>query len=94
MIKIFILTDDIEGWTAKLESEFTTSKIVKRRNEVFIQTEIFRFCIKKYFSESMRGYAFSCAILDKPIDYRLECDVLMPCVKCSLIKTKNCDPSY
>lgn len=94
MIKIFILTDDIEGWTAKLENEFTASKIVKHRNEAFIQTEIFYFHIKKYFSDSMRGYAFSCAIIDKPIDYELERNVLRPCVKRSIITTKDCYLSY
>ena len=47
MIKVLILTDDIEGWTTKLEKELKAPKILKYKNQVIIQTELFYFHIQR-----------------------------------------------
>lgn len=91
MIKILILTDNIDEWVDKLSKELSaaTMKIVRRKDMTIIQTEIFRFQIQNKFLESVRGNAFSCTILDNEIDERIEFNVIAPCLKGSIIRTEN-----
>ncbi len=89
MIKILILTDNIDEWVDKLVKELPAATIIRQKSMTIIQTETFRFQIQKSLFESMRGYALSCVILDNKIDDDVEFDMIIPSLKGSIIRTKN-----
>lgn len=89
VIKILILTEDRDTWVQKITSELRSCTCRKMRNTYQIQSELFYFEIRSYYSKNSRGERWSCAILDKYIPHELEVCVLCPCVKSSIIRTKN-----
>lgn len=74
MIKILILTEDRDTWVQKITSELRSCTCRKMLNP---------------YSENCKGECWSCVILDQYIPHELEVCVLRPCVKNSIIRTKN-----
>lgn len=89
MIKILILTKDINSWLRKISANVKIVQIKKENSVYIINSEFFYFVIKSSFSENSRGESYSCAILDMEIDNRLKCEIIEPTVKCPIIKTEN-----
>lgn len=61
----------------------------KMLNPYQIQSGLFFFEIRSHYSENCKGECWSCVILDQYIPHELEVCVLRPCVKSSIIRTKN-----
>ena len=91
MIKILVLTEDFDAWLQKITSELRGYSIRENRalNTYKIQSDLFYFEIRSFYSANFRGENWSCAILDKYIPHELEVCVLRPCVKQAVIRTKN-----
>lgn len=89
MIKILILTENIEQWLQKLASELNHYRCNRNRDVIIVKCDTLTFEIRKSFPINMRGSCYSCAVLDKGIDAKMEYEALMPCVKASIIKTRN-----
>lgn len=89
MIKILIITDNVEQWVQKLTGQLSHYKCDKNRDSIMIRCDLFSFEVRKSFPMNMRGSCYSCAVLDKGIDPRIEYETLMPTVKASIIKTRN-----
>ena len=83
MIKILILTEDRDTWVQKITSELRSYTCRQ------IQSGLFFFEIRSHYSENCKGECWSCVILDQYIPHELEVCVLRPCVKNSIIRTKN-----
>ncbi len=89
VIKILILTEDRDTWVQKITSELHSCTCRKMLNTYQIQSGLFFFEIRSHYSENCRGQCWSCVILDQYIPHELEVCVLHPCVKNSIIRTKN-----
>ncbi len=89
MIEILILTEDRDTWVQKITSELRSCTCRKMRNTYQIQSGLFFFEIRSHYSENCKGECWSCVILDQYIPHELEVCVLRPCVKSSIIRTKN-----
>lgn len=89
MIKILVLTNNCDTWISKIGSELHSCSCRRMRNTCQIQSPLFFFEIRPYYLENSKGECWSCVILDKYISHELEVCVLRPCVKNSIIRTKN-----
>lgn len=89
MIEILILTEDRDTWVQKITSELRSYTCCKMLNTYQIQSGLFFFEIRSHYSENCKGKCWSCVILDQYIPHELEVCVLRPCVKNSIIRTKN-----
>ena len=90
MMNILILTDNEQGWIARLQRSFAIDCIVtKRRDTTIITSGMFKVEIRDRFPEASKGKCFSCAILDKYIDRQTEDSLIRPCVKTFLQKTQD-----
>ena len=89
MIKILILTEDRDTWVKKITAELCSYTCRKMLNMYQIQSGLFFFEIQSHYSDNCKGQCWSCVVLDRYIPYELEVCVLRPCVKNSIIRTKN-----
>ena len=89
VIKILILTEDRDTWVQKITSELRRCNCRKMLKPYQIQSGLFFFEIRSHYSENCKGECWSCVILDQYIPHELEVCVLRPCVKNSIIRTKN-----
>lgn len=89
MIHILILTNDIDEWLFRITKEIHHCRCDRLRDSMRVTSELFVFEIRSSFLISARGLCYSCAILDKELDRKIECENLQPCVKASVITTNK-----
>lgn len=88
MIKILVITENITEWAAKFTNcmEFEVRRCTSL--DVHLKNQIFVIHIQNA-TEFMRGHKWNTIILDKPIDKRIEREVLLPQLNWNIIKTNN-----
>lgn len=81
-VKILIFTDDFQKWIEKIDSmmkvDYTRGVSWIKKDEAMLRNEFFQVQLKKCISENCRGIAPGVIIVDKEIDYRIECEVIRP----------------
>ena len=69
MIKILIISDDLEYWCDKITSEIKEYRLEKRKGLIIIYSDMFIFEILDYIDVKYPlGKKYSCCILDKYIE--------------------------
>lgn len=86
LIKILIISDDIEKWL----SFFRGYHIVTTKNDITIQGNWFYIRLRNKISDNIRGERFDKIIVDKTIPDEVISTVIAPMVKVSkIIYTKD-----
>ncbi|MDO4966768.1 MAG: hypothetical protein Q4E51_08690 [Lachnospiraceae bacterium] len=82
IVRVLIFTDDINGWFDKIDKvlkiDYTRGVSWIRKDEAMLRNELFQVHLKRVINENCRGMAPSVIIVDKPIDYRIELEVIKP----------------
>lgn len=82
IVKVLIFTDQIEKWIEKLDKvlkiNYTRGISWVRKDEAMLRNELFQIHLKRVINENCRGMDPSVIIVDKPIDYRIEWEVIKP----------------
>ena len=81
MIKILILTDDLQKWYRFILIMMQIDTTILRERYIEMRNKMFAFHIRKDFPESMRGAAFAHVIEDKEIDVEDFCHLILPTIK-------------
>ena len=89
MIKILIITENITEWAAKFTNCMELEVYRRTSCDVYLKNQIFVIYIQSFTTEFMRGYKWNTIILDKPIDRRIEREILLPQLNWNIIKTNN-----
>lgn len=89
MIKILVITEDITEWVAKFTNCMELEVYRRTSRDVYLKNQIFVIYIQSFATEFMRGYRWNTIILDKPIDRRIEREILLPYLNWCTIKTDN-----
>ena len=86
LIKILIISDDIEKWL----SFFRGYHVVTRKNNITIQDQWFYINLRSRINESARGEMFDKIIVDKTIPNEVLYTIIAPMVKVpKIIYTKD-----
>lgn len=89
MIEILVITENITEWVAKFTNCMELEVYRRTSRDVYLKNQIFVIYIQSFATEFMRGHKWNTIILDKPIDKRIEREVLLPQLNWNIIKTNN-----